>query len=141
MKEVEIALIEYINSKPEGHLLREIAERQLLDIRNKGLMYVDPAENNKLGLVKRTYTSPKRKLSVDELKDNTSHNCRYLRIRQGLSQWKFGKKIGISERSCNHYESKHIVMPLVVVLNLCIIYNLSVETFTTQKLPIKKAPK
>lgn len=142
MRKVEIALIEYINSKPEGHLLREIAERQLVDIRQRGLKYVDPKENEKLGKVKRVYTPPnKRKLTLEELKEVIGHNCRYLRIRRGWTLKELGAKIGASESLYRYYENGHTLMPLPAALNMCRIFSLPVEVFTSEKLPIKKAPK
>jgi transcriptional regulator with XRE-family HTH domain len=62
---------------------------------------------------------------MDKIKE-LSIKIKSLRERKGLSQDRFGSKIGVSGKSVSAYENGRCVPPLRILENICRVYDQSV---------------
>lgn len=134
---VEYALIAFINSKPDGNMLRDIAIRTLKDIMNKEETHVYPELNeNKRYLISRpikTAVKPKDHLRVNrsEINSYTRKNLKKLRNKAMMYQADMARKFGVIYETYRNYENG-TEMPPDLVINVCRAFEIPVEKFMTE---------
>lgn len=136
--EVQTALIHFIQSKPEGNALRDIAIRALKDLNKKEEQsYYGTEEARDL-----RFRSEKQALKAKEFNEFTrqeinvyaSKNLIKLRKQTYLGQERFAKVINLNYEKYRHYERGRIILPIEVVVNVCSAFNLPIEKFLTQSI-------
>ena len=136
--EVQTALIHFIQSKPEGNALRDIAIRTLKDLNKKEeRSYYGTEELRDL-----RFRSEKQALKAKEVEQFTKaeinvfsrKNLIKLRKQTYLGQERFAKSIKLNYDQYRHYERGRIVVPIEVALNVCSAFNIHLEKFLTQSI-------
>ncbi len=136
--EVQTALIHFIQSKPEGNALRDIAIRTLKDLNKKEeRSYYGTEELRDL-----RFRSEKQALKAKEVEQFTKaeinvfsrKNLIKLRKQTYLGQEKFSKAINLSCDHYRHFERGRMVIPIDVAVNVCNAFNIPLEKFLTQSI-------
>ena len=136
--EVQTALIHFIQSKPEGNALRDIAIRTLKDLNKKEeRSYYGTEELRDL-----RFRSEKQALKAKEVEQFTKaeinvfsrKNLIKLRKQTYLGQERFAKSIKLNYDQYRHYERGRVVVPIEVALNVCSAFNIPLEKFLTQSI-------
>lgn len=131
MSDLASALIHYIGTLPEGHVLREIAERTLHDYNKKQTAYVS-VESNQSHAVLRLKTKPRKiKVTQASVHDITRTNLKYLREKYKLEIEDFALQFGYSRSMYKNMEAKNgSTRPtLHLVVAVCMRYDISIDLF------------
>lgn len=133
MYELREALIAFINERPHGNMLREIAERALVDFTS---MHSDkftvPQQNEFIVPPRKGLEIPKHtEVDKDIINSNCRLNLRHIRKSNGLLQRQLAKKLKIPLDRIVMYENGHERIPLSFVVKFCLMFGLEMEYFTT----------
>lgn len=135
--EVQTALIYFIQSKPDGNALRDIAIRTLRDLNQKvdQSYYVkDISVFERINKPEKVVIKPAEfeKVTRNEINAFARKNLIKLRKQTYLGQEGFAKSIQLNYESYRHYERGKIIVPIEVIVNVCSAFNISIERFLTQ---------
>jgi transcriptional regulator with XRE-family HTH domain len=74
------------------------------------------------------------------MKENPGEQIRKIRNKLGLSQTRFGRKVGVSGKSISAYETGKVNPPLKVLERISSTYQVSIKTpnLKTRKMILKK---
>lgn len=137
--ELQTALIYFIQSKPEGNALRDIAIRTLKDLNWKTDRSFYGSEDSRF---ERVTKIQKEAIKAKEFEEFTRQeinvyarkNLIKLRKQTYLGQERFAKVINLNYEKYRHYERGRIILPIEVVVNVCSAFNLPIEKFLTQSI-------
>jgi DNA-binding transcriptional regulator YiaG len=136
--EVQAALIHFIQSKPEGNALRDIAIRTLKDLNTKyerayyGTNELKDIRVNDYQEIKSAIEF--QQIEKREIHTNTRKNLIKIRRQAGLSREHFARVINLSYAQLKHYEFGKAIVPIDLVVNVCGSFNISVDRFLTQSI-------
>lgn len=135
--EVQTALIYFIQSKPDGNALRDIAIRTLRDLNQKvdqGYYVKDISVFERINKPEKVVIKPTEfeKVTRNEINVFARKNLIKLRKQTYLGQEGFAKSIQLNYESYRHYERGKIIVPIDVIVNVCSAFNISIERFLTQ---------
>lgn len=131
-KDLGYTLIYYINTLPEGHVLREIAERTLVDFNKREMVYVTAETNDSHRGKKRSPPLRKQRPPLKELQSILTQNLRYLRSKTKLTQGAFARELGITRDGLNNIELGKVKPPLDFLLKVSDRYNYTIEFLITE---------
>jgi DNA-binding XRE family transcriptional regulator len=137
--EVQTALIYFIQSKPEGNALRDIAIRTLKDLnwKEEQIYYgTDELKTERLTKVEREAKKPIQFEIINrrEINVHARKNLIKLRGQAKMSQDHFAKVINIERGTYKHYERGKTVVPIDIAVNVCSAFNIPLEKFLTQSI-------
>lgn len=136
--EVQTALIHFIQSKPEGNALRDIAIRTLKDLNKKEERSYYGTEELKDARLKIEREIKKsfefEPINKREINVYTRKNLRKLRTQANMGQEHFARVVKLSRDDCANYENGRCVVPIEVVVNVCSAFNIPLEKFLTQSI-------
>lgn len=133
---IDQALMEFINSRPDGNLLRDIAIQALKDYRRREQAWVFPYENEaRVVRVKSqpVAVQPRELERVDRKLINvfTRKNLKKIRNRAQMYQVDFANKFEVEPKNYNRYETGKNPVPVELAINVCRAFDISVEKFMT----------
>jgi len=133
---IDYALMEFINSRPDGNILRDIAIQALKDYRRREQAWVFPYENEARVVrvkSKPVALKPEDKERLDRVSINvyTRKNLKKLRNKAQMYQVDFANKFEADPKNYNRYETGKNPVPIELIVNVCRAFDVSIEKFMT----------
>lgn len=135
--EITSALIQFINERPVGNMLRDIAERTLKDYLRRTEVRVFPEMNEQRFVRPKPISSPvvpreHSRVNRAEVNVYAKKNLKRLRNRAQMHQVDFAKRFEVDAKNLHRYETGENSVPVDLAINVCRAFSIELELFLTE---------